>query len=161
MDILIQLPKSHACVYIGNPGPVLRRGPHWQALGFQGDDPATDLRGAGVLGLLQLLHFAVTAAGSAAAAVMECTSRTATEVPLALLSFNATAWSCQALRRGALHTRSMSTAGEVLRIVNRLHSNILCEFYRRWVMMHCGRAVPPPFSTHAQHKMGLQGQEAI
>lgn len=25
-------------------------------LGFQGDDPATDLRGAGLLGLLQLLH---------------------------------------------------------------------------------------------------------
>lgn len=24
-------------------------------MGFQGDDPATDLRGAGVLGLLQLL----------------------------------------------------------------------------------------------------------
>lgn len=33
-----------------------RYGPHWAALGFQGDDPATDLRGAGVLGLLQLLY---------------------------------------------------------------------------------------------------------
>lgn len=33
-----------------------RRGSHWAVLGFQGDDPATDLRGAGLLGLLQLLH---------------------------------------------------------------------------------------------------------
>lgn len=33
-----------------------RYGPHWTALGFQGDDPATDLRGAGMLGLLQLFY---------------------------------------------------------------------------------------------------------
>jgi hypothetical protein len=40
----------------GKPGPAPRFGRHWAGLGFQGDDPATDLRGAGVLGLLQLLH---------------------------------------------------------------------------------------------------------
>jgi hypothetical protein len=39
--------------FAGKPGPVPRLGPHWADLGFQGDDPATDLRG--VLGLLQLL----------------------------------------------------------------------------------------------------------
>jgi hypothetical protein len=39
----------------GKPGPVPRLGPHWADLGFQGEDPATDLRAAGVLGLLQLL----------------------------------------------------------------------------------------------------------
>ena len=30
---------------------------HWESIGFQGNDPATDLRGAGILALLQLLHF--------------------------------------------------------------------------------------------------------
>jgi len=35
-----------------------RRGDHWQALGFQGDDPATDFRGMGILGLHSLVHFA-------------------------------------------------------------------------------------------------------
>jgi len=35
-----------------------RRGHHWQALGFQGDDPATDFRGMGILGLHSLVHFA-------------------------------------------------------------------------------------------------------
>lgn len=33
-----------------------RFGKHWEALGFQGADPAMDLRGAGVLGLLHLLQ---------------------------------------------------------------------------------------------------------
>ena len=34
-----------------------RFGSHWLELGFQGDDPATDLRGSGMLGLLQMLYF--------------------------------------------------------------------------------------------------------
>ncbi|KPI88611.1 hypothetical protein ABL78_2279 [Leptomonas seymouri] len=37
-----------------------RLGPQWGALGFQGEDPATDLRGGGVLALRQLVHFAQT-----------------------------------------------------------------------------------------------------
>lgn len=34
---------------------IPRFGPHWESVGFQGDDPATDLRGYGMLGLLQML----------------------------------------------------------------------------------------------------------
>ena len=41
----------------GEPLPA-PTGPHWQRLGFQGDDPATDFRGMGVLGLHQLLYLA-------------------------------------------------------------------------------------------------------
>jgi hypothetical protein len=40
----------------GASQPVPRFGQHWGAVGFQGDDPATDLRGVGMLGLLQLLY---------------------------------------------------------------------------------------------------------
>ena len=34
-----------------------RVGSHWETIGFQGNDPATDLRSVGMLGLLQLLYF--------------------------------------------------------------------------------------------------------
>uniref|UniRef100_A0A915JB20 ELMO domain-containing protein n=1 Tax=Romanomermis culicivorax TaxID=13658 RepID=A0A915JB20_ROMCU len=34
-----------------------RSGSHWENIGFQGNDPATDFRGVGVLGLLQFLRF--------------------------------------------------------------------------------------------------------
>jgi hypothetical protein len=34
-----------------------RYGKHWERIGFQGTDPATDLRGAGMLGVLQFLAF--------------------------------------------------------------------------------------------------------
>ena len=36
----------------------------WLQLGFQGDDPSVDLRGAGALGLRQLLHFCESGAGA-------------------------------------------------------------------------------------------------
>ncbi|KAH7728129.1 ELMO/CED-12 domain containing 2 [Aphelenchoides avenae] len=35
-----------------------RRTTQWQSIGFQGDDPATDFRGMGILGLDQLVFFA-------------------------------------------------------------------------------------------------------
>ena len=38
-----------------SPCKACRYGEHWALLGFQGSDPATDLRGAGMLGLLHLL----------------------------------------------------------------------------------------------------------
>jgi hypothetical protein len=44
---------NHACAGKQGVEPG-RRGSHWQELGFQGDDPATDLRGCGMLGLLQV-----------------------------------------------------------------------------------------------------------
>jgi ELMO domain-containing protein len=37
----------------------------WQEIGFQGDDPATDFRGMGLLGLLNLLYFAREYPGTA------------------------------------------------------------------------------------------------
>ena len=35
-----------------------RQGKHWKELGFQGEDPATDFRGGGMLALASLVHFA-------------------------------------------------------------------------------------------------------
>lgn len=55
----------HICA--GKHGPVPRYGPHWADVGWQGDDPATDLRSAGVFGLLQLLYLSHHHAGAAQA----------------------------------------------------------------------------------------------
>lgn len=39
---------AHNCPSVGR---------HWEVIGFQGTDPAQDLRGVGMFGLLQLLYF--------------------------------------------------------------------------------------------------------
>ncbi|KAE9050868.1 hypothetical protein PR001_g1990 [Phytophthora rubi] len=43
-----------------SPRDVLLIGRHWEDIGFQGTDPSTDLRGCGVLSLLQILYLVDT-----------------------------------------------------------------------------------------------------
>lgn len=47
-SIFIKLTDNYNCP---------RYGPHWEIIGFQGRDPSTDIRGAGMLGILQILAF--------------------------------------------------------------------------------------------------------
>ncbi len=42
---------------IGGEYECPRYGQHWETIGFQGNDPATDLRGVGLWGLIQLSYF--------------------------------------------------------------------------------------------------------
>jgi hypothetical protein len=49
------LNSLHALI-TGCKAPPLRRGDHWQTIGFQSDDPIRDLRAAGMLGLLLPFH---------------------------------------------------------------------------------------------------------
>ncbi|XP_061299379.1 ELMO domain-containing protein 3 isoform X1 [Pezoporus flaviventris] len=53
MRILQTIYKKLTRSHLGCP----RYGAHWEELGFQGTDPGTDLRGTGMLALMQLLFF--------------------------------------------------------------------------------------------------------
>ena len=55
---------------MGTDRAMPRYGKHWEDVGFQGSDPATDLRGCGMLGLTQLLCL-VTQSFTNAAAIHE------------------------------------------------------------------------------------------
>lgn len=85
----------------GAPDPA-SRGSHWERLGFQGSDPATDLRSTGILGLLQILYlldYYPTFCGFL--------WRTATnplfEFPFVLVCFNFSAISMESLKERGLH----------------------------------------------------------
>ncbi|ORY85094.1 ELMO/CED-12 family-domain-containing protein [Protomyces lactucae-debilis] len=43
--------------HAGSQGSNATRGKHWDALGFQGEDPSTDFRATGKLGLRHVSHF--------------------------------------------------------------------------------------------------------
>jgi ELMO domain-containing protein len=47
-SIYKKLTKQEHCRTIGG---------HWGDIGFQGSDPKTDVRGAGILGLIHILYF--------------------------------------------------------------------------------------------------------
>jgi hypothetical protein len=77
-------------------------GQHWERLGFQGNDPSTDLRSTGILGVLQLLYlvdFYPTFCG----ALYHAATNPLTEFPFVLVGFNFSSVSMEALKERGLH----------------------------------------------------------
>lgn len=115
-----------------------RFGPQWEVIGFQGNDPATDLRGAGVLALLQMLHLA----GRRPKLVESvfATSASGTAFPMMVVSINLTQISLQALRGGAITkeaNRAPPTKGKqgyepVYETFHSLHAACFLYMVREW-----------------------------
>lgn len=81
--------------------------PSWKKIGFQGDDPTTDLRSTGILGLLHLLYLIDLYPSLNYVFWMLCHSSTETEIledelPYALVGFNFTAIGVEVLLKGYL-----------------------------------------------------------
>ena len=81
-----------------------RYGNHWEQIGFQGTDPATDLRGVGCLGLIQPLYLVMTPELHPLAKDIYLISLSETQnFPFLVLSINVTRIALHALRDGLLN----------------------------------------------------------
>ena len=77
-------------------------GEHWEEIGFQGSDPARDLRAAGMLAALQL-RFLCAAHRGFARSMLALSQEEAAYFPLATVSINVTAITLQVLRSKSCH----------------------------------------------------------
>lgn len=77
-------------------------GTHWEDIGFQGSDPSTDLRGCGVLSLLQMLYL-VEKHSELAFRFHSLSQHPTRHFPLACALINITLQCIVALRSGALY----------------------------------------------------------
>lgn len=77
-------------------------GGHWEQIGFQGSDPAMDLRGVGVLALLQMLYL-VESHGELARRLHSLSQHSTRHFPFACALINTTLQCLVALRSGALY----------------------------------------------------------
>ncbi|KAF2359660.1 ELMO domain [Trinorchestia longiramus] len=81
-----------------------RYGPHWDIIGFQGSDPSTDLRGVGLLGLVQMVALVGGEQSQHLAAdVFALSHDQHSQFPLMVLCLNVTRIALQALREGCLN----------------------------------------------------------
>jgi len=107
-----------------------RIGEHWVTVGFQGTDPATDLRGVGLLGLLHLLLLAERAPSQLRSGMLE--SRHATRhFPFAVASFNFSKMAVDLLLEGKL-TGACNSMGGAERPVAALYLATFSRFLRKW-----------------------------
>ena len=109
-----------------------RFGNHWEDIGFQGTDPATDLRGVGLLGLLQILFLILSPETNLLAKeIYRLSVDRRQHFPFAVMSTNITQIALQVLREGLLN-KECNEAKCVLKVFNWFYSGVFYRLYRIW-----------------------------
>ncbi|XP_021348611.1 uncharacterized protein LOC110447326 isoform X2 [Mizuhopecten yessoensis] len=109
-----------------------RFGPHWEEIGFQGNDPSTDLRGTGVLGLLNLVHLLRNPKRqSFARDIYKLALHPTQNFPFCVMGINMSRIVLQALREDCLN-KECNKRQEVLGVVNDLYTALYLELYQTW-----------------------------
>ncbi|NXC49200.1 ELMD3 protein, partial [Penelope pileata] len=128
-----------------------RYGAHWEELGFQGVDPGTDLRGTGMLGLMQMLYFVMDSQTLPLALEIFRLSQHETQAPpfqqsrrdahllqnfpFCIMSVNITRLVLQALREECL-SRECNRRQQVIAVLNDLYAAAFLQLYRVWKAQH-------------------------
>lgn len=109
-----------------------RYGNHWEEIGFQGRDPATDLRGVGLLGLLHLVYLLRDAKRHVLASEIYKLSLHPTQnFPFCVMSINLTRIALQALREGCLN-KECNKQRDVLALMCDFYTGLYLQMYQVW-----------------------------
>ncbi|XP_026199444.1 ELMO domain-containing protein 3 isoform X2 [Anabas testudineus] len=117
---------------IGSKLDCPRFGPHWENIGFQGTDPATDLRGTGFLGLMHALYFVMDPETLPLARDIYKLSQHATQnFPFSVMSINMTRIALQVLREEAL-SKECNRRQQVVGVLNEFYVATYLHLYQLW-----------------------------
>lgn len=107
-------------------------GDHWEDLGFQGANPATDLRGTGFLALLHLLYLVMDSKTLLMAQeILRLSHHHIQQFPFCLMSVNITRIAIQALREECL-SRECNRRRKVIPVVNSFYAATFLHLARMW-----------------------------
>ncbi|KAK9882858.1 hypothetical protein WA026_023554 [Henosepilachna vigintioctopunctata] len=117
------------CVQLDN-----RISKQWQDIGFQGDDPKTDFRGMGLLGLENLLFFATEYRGPAQH-VLSHSLHPVYGYCFAIVGINLTSMALQFLRNGEakIYFYNTSKCLPTIRLFHQFYCYLFYEFDRYWL----------------------------
>lgn len=110
-----------------------RFGAHWEEIGFQGNDPATDLRGVGCLGLLQPLAMLMNPEMYMLIRKIHTLSRDERQdFPFMVLSINITRIAFDALRKQTIKRFILSDPDHFFDQFNYYFASLLYHFFHVW-----------------------------
>lgn len=106
----------------------------WQTIGFQGDDPKTDFRGMGLLGLENLVYFAQEYP-SAATHVLSHSTHPRYGYAFAIVGINLTSMALRLLRDGTAktHIYNSSKTLPTIRAFHQFYCYLFYEFDGFWI----------------------------
>ncbi|XP_062995280.1 ELMO domain-containing protein 3 [Elgaria multicarinata webbii] len=109
-----------------------RYGAHWEDLGFQGMDPGTDLRGTGLLGLMQTLYFVMDSRIlPVAREIFKLSHHETQNFPFCVMSVNITRIVIQVLREERL-SRECNRRQQVIAVLNDLYVAVFLRLFNIW-----------------------------
>ncbi|XP_073478294.1 ELMO domain-containing protein 3 [Aquarana catesbeiana] len=107
-------------------------GSHWEQLGFQGMDPGTDLRAAGLLGLMHLLYMVMEPKTLPLAHdIFRLSQHHTQNFPFCIMSINITRICIQTLREERV-SRECNRRQQVFAVLNDLYVAIFYHLYHVW-----------------------------
>lgn len=116
----------------GAGSTCMRFGTHWEEIGFQGSDPVDDLRGVGMLGIVQLVWLLETSlVQQIAMDVFQYSREHNQEIPFSILTLNITGLALQALREGHL-SKECNRRDQVFAVLNDFMASVLLSFFHTW-----------------------------
>ena len=108
------------------------RSEKWMNIGFQGADPATDIRGTGMLGVLQFLFF-VEKHHNLAAQVHALSRKEGNSFPLAVTGFHFTLACMRGLRAGVFDRVLIHKSEEgIFTTLAQIYAAMFLRFFRGW-----------------------------
>lgn len=117
---------------VGSKLDCPRYGVHWETIGFQGTDPATDLRGTGFLGLMHSLYFVMDPEMLPLARDIYKLSQHPTQnFPFSVMSINMTRIALQVLREEAL-SKECNRRQQVVGVLNEFYVATYLHLYQLW-----------------------------
>uniref|UniRef100_A0A672SZ28 ELMO domain containing 3 n=1 Tax=Sinocyclocheilus grahami TaxID=75366 RepID=A0A672SZ28_SINGR len=109
-----------------------RYGPHWENVGFQGADPATDLRGTGFLGLMHTLYFVMDPEIlPLAREIYKLSQHPVQNFPFCVMSINMTRIALHALREEVL-SKECNRRQQVVAVLNDFYVAMFLHLYQLW-----------------------------
>ncbi|CAJ0579147.1 unnamed protein product, partial [Mesorhabditis spiculigera] len=135
--LLCELYRRATKSLTGESQECARIGGHWERIGFQGADPSTDFRSAGMLGLIQL-HFFCTESVSddILKEILTLSQDSVQNFPLAVVGINFTAQIIERLKKRMLNAISNSFES-VFQTISLIYRGCLFEFCNRWRLNNC------------------------
>ncbi|XP_041855236.1 ELMO domain-containing protein 3 isoform X2 [Melanotaenia boesemani] len=117
---------------IGSRLDCPRYGAHWENIGFQGTDPATDLRGTGFLGLMHTLYFVMDPETLPLARdIYKLSQHPSQNFPFCVMSINMTRIALQVLREEAL-SKECNRRQQVVGVLNEFYVATYLHLYQLW-----------------------------
>lgn len=117
---------------VGSKLDCPRYGVHWETIGFQGTDPATDLRGTGFLGLMHSLYFVMDPEMLPLARdIYKLSLHPTQNFPFSVMSINMTRIALQVLREEAL-SKECNRRQQVVGVLNEFYVATYLHLYQLW-----------------------------